>query len=163
MGILQSRILEWVVMSSLQWIFPTQRLNPSLPYCRQILYCLSHQESPEETGVLIIILKATFPNSHRSNLVQNNKQKHQLNRVGRPEMESSHALWRWQNPTGRTMTLLSSWQQFSQWKAIDSVNWSSPNFLFPFIKEFSLPFLLGICMWLTIVANQEFQFIVDSK
>ena len=30
----------------LQGIFPTQELNPGLPYCRQILYCLSHQGSP---------------------------------------------------------------------------------------------------------------------
>ena len=28
----------------LQGIFPTQGLNPDLPHCRQILYCLSHQE-----------------------------------------------------------------------------------------------------------------------
>ena len=28
----------------LQEIFPTQGLNSSLPYCRQKLYCLSHQE-----------------------------------------------------------------------------------------------------------------------
>ena len=27
-------------------IFPTQILNPSLPHCRHILYCLSCQESP---------------------------------------------------------------------------------------------------------------------
>ena len=27
----------------LQGIFPTQGLNPGLPHCRQILYCLSHQ------------------------------------------------------------------------------------------------------------------------
>ena len=26
----------------LQGIFPTQRSNPGLPHCRQILYCLSH-------------------------------------------------------------------------------------------------------------------------
>ena len=32
--------------SSLQGIFPTQESNPSLPHCRQILYHLSHQESP---------------------------------------------------------------------------------------------------------------------
>ena len=32
--------------SLLQGIFPTQRLNPDLPHCRRILYCLSHQESP---------------------------------------------------------------------------------------------------------------------
>ena len=29
-----------------QGIFPTQGWNPSLLHCRQILYCLSHQESP---------------------------------------------------------------------------------------------------------------------
>ena len=30
----------------LQGIFPTEGLNPGLPYCRQIVYCLSHQRSP---------------------------------------------------------------------------------------------------------------------
>ena len=30
----------------LQGIFPAQGLNPGLPHCRQIVYCLSHQESP---------------------------------------------------------------------------------------------------------------------
>ena len=30
----------------LQGIFPIQGLNPGLPYCRQILYHLSHQGSP---------------------------------------------------------------------------------------------------------------------
>ena len=40
------RILEWVSLSLLQWIFPTQGLNPGLLYCRQILYQLSHQGSP---------------------------------------------------------------------------------------------------------------------
>ena len=30
----------------LQGIFPTQRSNPCLPHCRQILYYLSHQGSP---------------------------------------------------------------------------------------------------------------------
>ena len=33
-------------LSLLQGIFPTQGLNPGLPYCRQILYQLSHQGSP---------------------------------------------------------------------------------------------------------------------
>ena len=33
-------------MPSLQWLFPTQGLNPGLLYCRQILYHLSHQGSP---------------------------------------------------------------------------------------------------------------------
>ena len=31
----------------LQGIFPTQGLNSSSPYCRQILYHLSHQASPK--------------------------------------------------------------------------------------------------------------------
>ena len=30
----------------LQGIFPTQGLNLGLPYCRQILYCLSYQGNP---------------------------------------------------------------------------------------------------------------------
>ena len=30
----------------LQGIFPTQGLNPCLPHCRRILYCLSYQGSP---------------------------------------------------------------------------------------------------------------------
>ena len=33
-------------LSLLQGIFPTWRLNPGLPHCRQILYQLSHKESP---------------------------------------------------------------------------------------------------------------------
>ena len=36
--ILQARVLEWIALSLLQGIFPTQELNPGLPYCRQILY-----------------------------------------------------------------------------------------------------------------------------
>ena len=43
--ILQARILEWVAISLLQRIFPTERLNLALPHCRQILYHLSHQGS----------------------------------------------------------------------------------------------------------------------
>ena len=33
-------------LSLLQWIFPTQGLNPGLPHCRHILYQLSHKGSP---------------------------------------------------------------------------------------------------------------------
>ena len=36
------------IHSLLQGIFPTQGLNPGFPHCRQILYCLSHQGSPEK-------------------------------------------------------------------------------------------------------------------
>ena len=33
-------------LSFLQWIFPTQELNQGLLHCRQILYQLSYQGSP---------------------------------------------------------------------------------------------------------------------
>jgi len=35
-----------VCLALLQGIFPTQRLNPGLQHCRQILHSLSHQGSP---------------------------------------------------------------------------------------------------------------------
>ena len=40
----------------LQRIFPTQGSNPVLPYCWQILYCLSHQGNPEVIIVLTLFL-----------------------------------------------------------------------------------------------------------
>ena len=43
---LQARILEWVVISFSRRIFPTQESNMGLLHCRQILYWLSHQRSP---------------------------------------------------------------------------------------------------------------------
>ena len=36
-GILQARILEWITISLLQGIFPTQESNPGLPHWRQTL------------------------------------------------------------------------------------------------------------------------------
>ena len=42
-GILQARILEWVVIPFSRG-FPTEGLNTGLLHCRQILYHLSHQE-----------------------------------------------------------------------------------------------------------------------
>ena len=42
-GILQARILEWVLSPG---IFPTQGSNPGLPHCRRSLYQLKHQGSP---------------------------------------------------------------------------------------------------------------------
>ena len=41
----QAKTLEWVAFP-LQETFPTQRLNPHLLHCRQILYQLSHKGSP---------------------------------------------------------------------------------------------------------------------
>ena len=40
-----SRSEHWS-LSLLQWIFPTQGLNPGLLQCRRILHCLSHQGKP---------------------------------------------------------------------------------------------------------------------
>ena len=42
---------------ALPWgIFPTQRSNPGLSYCEQILYHLSHQGSPRILGQPILSL-----------------------------------------------------------------------------------------------------------
>ena len=46
--ILQARILELVAFPFSRGIFPTQGLNLGLPYCRQILYLLSHRGSPKD-------------------------------------------------------------------------------------------------------------------
>ena len=42
-----------------QGIFPTQQSNPSLPHCRQILHCLSHQGNP---NCLLTCAKTIFFN-----------------------------------------------------------------------------------------------------
>ena len=39
-------------LSLLEGIFPTQGSNLSLPHCRQLLYCLSHQGSPIQIATL---------------------------------------------------------------------------------------------------------------
>jgi len=44
-GILQARVLEWIALSLLQGIFPTQGSNLDLPYCRQILYYVGDLDS----------------------------------------------------------------------------------------------------------------------
>ena len=45
--------------SLLQGIFPTQGSNPGLPYCREILYQLSHQGSPLE-WVAVLFSRQSF-------------------------------------------------------------------------------------------------------
>ena len=51
-------------LSLLQRIFPTQESNKGLLHCRQILYCLSHQESPmkdiKEAQIKLLEMKATI-------------------------------------------------------------------------------------------------------
>ena len=44
--ILQARIPKWVAISFSRGIFLTPGSNSCLPYCRQILYHLTHQGSP---------------------------------------------------------------------------------------------------------------------
>ena len=41
--------------SLLQGIFLTQELIPGLPHCRQILYCLSHQGSPQTLCKILLV------------------------------------------------------------------------------------------------------------
>ena len=45
-AILQARILEWVAISLLQGIFPTQESNLGLLHCREMVYQLSYEGSP---------------------------------------------------------------------------------------------------------------------
>jgi len=68
-GILQARILDWVVVHFSRVIFPTQGLKPGLWHCRQILYQLSYQGSPilpalPERGSLIISNMWNDPTQH---------------------------------------------------------------------------------------------------
>ena len=52
-------------LSLLQGIFPTQGSNPGLPYCRQILYQLSHKGSPR------VLEWVAYPFSSRSSWPRN--------------------------------------------------------------------------------------------
>src|SRR5574337_20283 len=58
MGFARQEYWSGVPFPSLR-IFPTQGSNLGLPYCRQILYCLSHKGSP-----LIIYTDVLFVYSH---------------------------------------------------------------------------------------------------
>ena len=59
--ILQARILEWVVIPFSSGIFLTQGLNPGLLHCRKILYCLSHQGSPDTNFGKILFNQLQWP------------------------------------------------------------------------------------------------------
>ena len=45
-GILQAGMLEWVAIPFSRGSSRLRDQDPSLLHCRQIFYCLSHQESP---------------------------------------------------------------------------------------------------------------------
>ena len=53
--ILQERMLEWVAIPFLQGILPSQGLNLGLLHYRQILYCLSHQGSWDDSQHLMLL------------------------------------------------------------------------------------------------------------
>ena len=48
----KAKILEWVASPFSKGIFPTQGSNPGLLHCRQIVYHLSHLQSP--INILVI-------------------------------------------------------------------------------------------------------------
>ena len=58
-GILQARILEWVAIPS-PGDLPDAGIEPGLLPCRQILYCLSRQGSPEEIGKMKNVVQTMF-------------------------------------------------------------------------------------------------------
>ena len=60
LGILQARILEWEAIPFSRGIFPTQGSNLGLPHCRQILYHLSHQRSPN-TPLAVSLARSKLP------------------------------------------------------------------------------------------------------
>ena len=60
-----ARILEWVALSLLQGILPSQRLNPDLPHWGQILYQPSHK------GSLSILEWVAYPFSRGSSRPRN--------------------------------------------------------------------------------------------
>ena len=65
-GILQASILEWIAFPFSRGSSPpTQGSDPGLPYCRWILYQLSHQGSPR------ILEWAPYPFSSRSSRPRN--------------------------------------------------------------------------------------------
>ena len=63
-GILQARILEWVVFPFSRDL-PNSGIEPRLPHCGQILYQLSHQGSPR------ILEWVAYPFSSRSSQPRN--------------------------------------------------------------------------------------------
>ena len=60
-GILQARILEWVVIPFSKVSSQTQALNPGLLHCRQILYQLRYKGSPNQPYVYIYPLPIEHP------------------------------------------------------------------------------------------------------
>ena len=62
-GIFQARVLEWVLFPSPGGL-PTQELNPHFLHCRQTLYPLSHQGSPNLCFNYPLIVTSPFSDPH---------------------------------------------------------------------------------------------------
>ena len=90
-----------------------------------------------------------------------NKQKLQLNRVGRPEggaptpCNDNRAHYR------EEMLLFLDTQPMKGHGLF--VYYRSPNFLFLSIKVFSFPCYMETCMWLSMIADPELQFSGDPR
>ena len=106
-GTLQARILEWVGSHSpLQGIFLTQGSNPGLLYCRQILYCLSHQ------GIYLAHYLAMLK-AYKLSLCFKKKNHHQT----LPEVPCLK-MWEWEvrvDGTGKFPLVENHWYQGITW------------------------------------------------
>ena len=61
-GIFQARVVEWVAISFSRGSSRPGGLNPGLPHCRQTLYPLSHQGSPSQPKIILIMGKMSVAN-----------------------------------------------------------------------------------------------------
>ena len=65
-----SRQEYWSCHALLQGTFPTQGSNPCLPHCRQILFCLSHQGSPNSALLSLKYVLRLKPSHIMTGLLQ---------------------------------------------------------------------------------------------
>ena len=96
-GILQARILEWVAFPFSRGIFPTQGWNPGLLHCRQILYQLSHEGSPKNTGMgsLSLLQRIFLTQESNQGLLHCRRILYQLSYQGSPIQGPSKAQFKY--------------------------------------------------------------------
>ena len=121
----------------LQGIFPTQGLNPGLPYCRQILYLLSHQGNPRilEVGSLSLLQGIFLTQESNQGLLHCTQILYQLSYLGSPEqiyqvfkivrLLEMKVQW-WLPDAGRRAELGSCCSMGIKWQYI---RWIHPRFL----------------------------------
>ena len=74
-------------LSLLQGIFPTQGSNTGLPYCKQILYQLSHKGSPNSGVGSLSLLQQIFPTQESNwGLLHYRQILYQLSHKGSPRI-----------------------------------------------------------------------------